>query len=379
LNVYDIFESINSKKLELAISDLTKNIILKKCVYETQNQYDLAINKVNHLAKFFEDSPKQMSDFLKHYWSAREKIPRDDFYELYKTSDFFKNNSAEVILDSFLNYAEHYKKIISPIDSDWKQSSSYRKIFSSLQEIKFFGFRTSYPIIMQILVSYPKKMGEVSEVINKIVCLSFFQTVLLNDRPGKLEREYADLSQKLCSGKIDLKTVRKSLEKHILALKPYIEDKLRSPLIGLQSKEIKFILYRVYKYRRKERNPLASVNINNLADTSLEHVLPESPENWRDDILFDLSKSSKRLIKFHITDFDDYCKRYTILLGNLSLMSKRDNSSTANKPFAIKKVDYQRYENDNPLFKDILKYNAWDSKKIEIRNTKLISDFIKGF
>ena len=369
---YDVFESINSKKLTLAISDLTKNILLKKCKYEDRKNYSGAVDKITKLVKMFDDSPKQTSEFLKTYWAAKYELPRRKFYDLYKKSSYFKKQNAIKLIDDLLVYGTEYKRIINPSKCPWSNKESDKSILQTLNEISYLGLKTTYPLLLQLLVSEKKKKDQLSRIFSKVLYLSTIKIVILGERPGILETKYADFAKKIFENKLSLDELYKNLKVEVDKEFKKAKIKLREPLFNIENKQTKYLLYKIYRKNYKQSLNISQIKLEEIKKDSIEHILPKNPEKWKSSIFDDIKKN--KLKSKGVTDIQQYINKYCYTLGNLILLSSVNNSKIGNGVFSEKKKKYIQYEKNNPLFKNIINLDKWDSIEIEKRTKLLINE-----
>lgn len=374
-SVYDIYESINSKKMELAVSDLTKNILLKKCKYESKEKYNEASNKINVLIKLFEDSPKETSNFLKTYWAAKYEIPRGRFYELYKKNKYFKDNDAIKLIDDLSIYGNKYIKIINPEPNHWNlNKSSQKELFETLKEINFLGLKTTYPLLLQLMV-IEKDVSIISRLSKRILNLSFISLVLLKERPSILESLYSKFAQELFNRKITSTKLEKDLKKRCRDKFKKAKEILKNMPFMLDKKETKYILYKILNNNYKRSLNIFQISLENVNKDSIEHFLPQSYNKWINRIDQDINKNN--LITKGIKNREDYKNKYCYLLGNLGLLSSGVNEKIKDEDLPIKKRKLKTTEKNNPLIKDFLNSKDWGSKQIESRTDKMIEEIEK--
>lgn len=372
--VYDIFESINSKKLGLAISDLTKNILLKKCKYENNKKYDLASQKITELVRIFEDSPKQTSEFLKTYWAAKYELPRRKFYELYKSSPQFKRGNPIKLIDDLIFYSKEYKKIINPSESDWPRKKSNKGVLQTLEEIEFLNLKTPRPLLLQLLVQHKTKKIQINNIFKKILSLSFLKIIVLKERPGILEMKYSTWAKKIFRREKSIQDLYVEINKEVRKEFGKAKELLMKPIFTLENKELKYLLYKIYQRRFGQNLNIVQIKLDNISKDSIEHILPKKPEKWLQEIKLDIS--SHNLARKGITNNEDYLNRFCYQLGNLILLSSIDNSKIGNLKFLDKKKKYIQYEKNNPLFEEIIdrRVKVWSSIEIEKRTFKLVEE-----
>lgn len=127
----------------------------------------------------------------------------------------------------------------------------------------------------------------------------------------------------------------------------------------------KYTLLRLDIERKDNRN----TKIEYDGEISVEHILPENPQD-----------------KYWLDRFDEDARvEWTDRLGNLTLLDGRKNSKAANKPFPDKKTyffqkrhgsKYLKYKNSFELTNELESYSDWSVELLKARHQKLKSEAI---
>jgi len=188
--------------------------------------------------------------------------------------------------------------------------------------------------------------------LRAIAIASFRYNVICNRQTNEQERVYNSVATRLHSRELD------SVRDAIAALRPvYPEDKVLKAAFAQKEmrttssrnkKIVRFILFEIEGRVSGSRYDFES------AQYSIEHVLPEHPEDdW--------------------TQFDDQqLERSVYRLGNMTLLSTARNREIGNRPFADKRPIYAESEfaTTRKLAED---YDEWTVDKIHARQQWMAS------
>jgi len=381
---FDIFESINSKKLELSLADLMKNLLFKKCKDVSEGKYVKAEEKWCEIIDLFDPCKEDISNFLKTYWSSKNAIVRGKkFYKEFKRSGFFKKTKDPLeLIQDMLDYAKIYKNIIEPDGKYWGNGRNAKKIIRSLKDLNYLNIKTCRPLLLQIAKTI-KDDKKISEMFQKIEILSFVSLTLFKDRPPKYEIFYSKKAFELYKSKHKIKKLneidREMNKKIIIYFKKFehfVYDKQFT-----NNKEVTYILYKILKEKMGTNLLTSWLGIEDIRDSSVEHVMPQKGLSKWKDLIKNILKEDEMQSKYKNLSFKEklelYKTDYCYLLGNMALLTKIDNNETSDKTFEEKKEIYKKTEKNNHLFKNyILNKDMWTYKEIQ-ENTEILTKELK--
>jgi uncharacterized protein with ParB-like and HNH nuclease domain len=380
---FDIFESINAKKLDLAVSDLTKILLYKKCTKVSPIEYDKADKKWSEIVDLFDASETIFTKFLRVYWASKEEITRGKrFYKKFQKSKYFKTKAPLEIIEDILSYAKIYKKLLEPRESDWGNSICSKKVFSVIENMNFLSFKTHFPLFIQLIRNF--KIEQIPEILEKVEHLSFVSIVLFGERPSILEILFSNLAVGLFQKIKNFNGISKEINDKLNEYSDYtrIEHFLKEEKSFCdKNKQVKYILFKIMKQMGPTTEFLKK-KISELGDETVEHILPQNYDRWRDSIKKTIEEHADHFEKeFSGYSIDEKIKRYhekyCYSIGNLSLLTKTDNSKTQHKTFEEKKKIYIEKEKDNYLFKDVIESPKWTFEEIDKRTENISNDLKK--
>lgn len=339
---YQLFEVLNTRGRSLEPLDLIKNIFLKT-IFENSDSARISTQFNANWKNFTENleisrtKVISSSTFLKHYIIGMygRNVKKDKIYpflkelhlnanqildlseKLKKTSkiyaDIEKGNSAEFISDT-IGYSELNDVQKSNLEEGIKVLFNILNVnqFHSLL-IPFYSF------------DFDKKKNLISAAIKYGASVMFAQrqtNVIENDIEQFMLSYWQDTD---VTHKFSNLLNKINLEKNnfILEFQSNLETFNFSNRRGRALMLLKFIDF----YGNNNQDILILPKTGNRSMT-LEHIIPETPEEPND---------------FQNNGFQDTTeyKNYLNLIGNLTLLTRSENSSVGNKRFSLKRDTYQ--------------------------------------
>lgn len=339
INAFRIFEALNDRGIDLAISDLLKNYLFSisaSRIDETQAAW-LAMTSI------LESTGEKgiVLDYIRHAWSARNGLVRERqlFADVKKKS---KNPAQAVELSNQLrDDAKKYTALLGSPNPLWHDYGSGVK--GAIAALNILRIEQVRPLTLAICTHF--SIAEAKKAI-PLVTNGVVRVVIAGARGGTFEKLYADLAKRITSGEI--KTSR--------ALLTQMTTKFPNDL-ALRDAFTSFAVSKApiarYLLRTIELATCASgdwIPNENEQDVNLEHIMPLNlSAEWDVDGETHLGYRSR--------------------LGNLAIMASKDNGKIGSKKFAEKKKIFAQSSFETTRM--ISKYKTWDQRSIEDRQSKL--------
>ncbi len=364
-NPQQVFESINSTGLPLTQADLIRNYILMNKPNDIQtsyyNEYWVPIEseyvKTDKLAEFFRFYISSKVGF-----TISQKEVYDEFKKIY--NDLLADESEIDALKEIKNFAKYYKFITREyVDKSKDEDCSieyalrdYRNIESNMPHIVLLG---AFNLFYNDLIDQQDMVNTInlltSYIIRRNLCgldtksiSGTFGSVLdktLKEFNRKKESFYNSLVRVLVFS-------TKQLSQYMPTDNNVNDEFLNSNLFsrGL----LRFALEKIENFNNRVPLP--------YNELSIEHVMPQtSTDYW------------KKQIK-NVSDYDQIVNH----IGNLTLVSVKDNSTMKNHDFESKKESLAKTKHIK-LNEEILQSKIWNEEKINNRSKELASVFNEIF
>lgn len=314
-----LFESLNSKGMDLSVADLLKNKILMKAngdeyVSETLlNNWESMISSVEH-------SRLSPVDFLRVYWEAIQgtNITKKELYKnigthIDHTNDILSfSKKLKNIASDFSLYAS--SELLFPVSIHQAGKDKYLAYCGEMNSLKY---TTCLPLLMFTHYRRPDLLIPVTKM-----SLSFlFRWITIGDYSvGGAKKIFDEVIKRIGSGNDDASV----FEPFISQNDKIGDEQFIASMRQFKSHDnqiAKYILSKYYLFMNKEQS------IPNYGEIHLEHVIPQVYTHWEKDEKFVLPKGA-------------YIKDYIYNIGNLTLLHKQINQSIKNKIFSKKAGEY---------------------------------------
>jgi uncharacterized protein with ParB-like and HNH nuclease domain len=337
-NAFTIFETLNDRGLDLAISDLLKNYLL--------GQSDNRLEEVQeNWAKMYTlleatDNESLVVTFIRHYWSSIFGLTRErELYSKIKQRITSKQRSVDLSIE-LERAARVYVALIDTSQSYWNDYSIEAK--NHMATLNLFKMTQMRPLLLAIMDKF--STIEVERSLKFLVAVSSRFLITGGLGGGALEAQFSDRAREISDGTITTKNGLKDAMSRAIPSDTAFKEAFKTASVSKQYLA-RYYLMTLEKSANGEDNPELIPNGDTSA-VNLEHILP----------------------KTYTTDWDfnpDQHKAYSKRLGNLAIMSTRLNSEVGNSSFEIKKPFYEA--SDFSLTKSIADADDWTELEINTR------------
>lgn len=338
-DVYQFFETLNDRGMDLSIADLVKNRVCGEAAKQGSSVEDSALT-IDRISE--ELGSGKLKTFLLHYcWAnseEREPTPRKKLMDWYG-----KRISQAGTVNSFLNNLEKYalQYYVNFVQPSKCTDSRKREAFTYLDAL---GATRCYPLLMRGEDSLNKK--DFLKLCKAVEILTFRHSTILKWDAKILEGVFHGLISDIRKGK----SIDEILEVFRKQDTMKVDEQFKLAFTEFEPAPHKVARYTLLKLEEsitgKEQAPL---DWNRL---TLEHILAEKLD-WKGR--------------------EEYLER----LGNLTLLSSKRNEEAANRPFKQKLKDVYKKEKRIQITKDLLDYRSFTITKIVSRQKKFAECAVK--
>lgn len=351
-NAFTIFETLNDRGLDLAITDLLKNYLFHKAqdrINEVQRRWVEMFTTVETAA-----NEETVKDYIRHLWSSYHGLTRErELYTRIKdtitTKSLAFNYSGEL-----LDEAKLFAAIRNNNHEFWNgYGTAARQHVDTITDL--LGMERITPLLLAILASFSRK--EIEKSLRMIVGWGV-RLIVAGGVAGALERKYSDTAVKIRQSAV---TTAKQLWTEMKDVIPGDSDFQKAFATAKVSKALlaRYYLHVLERQQSGEKEPELVPNTNE-AEVNLEHVLPQNPPSgsWA---VFDTEGRAS----------------YTYRIGNLALMKVTDNAESGTEEFIAKKKRYGK--SSFQLTKMIAASADWNPAEIDARQSKLAALAVKAW
>ncbi|CAM4431487.1 Uncharacterized conserved protein, contains ParB-like and HNH nuclease domains [Pedobacter westerhofensis] len=349
-NAFTIFETLNDRGLELAISDLLKNYLLGQAdnrLAEVQDNW----TKMYSLLENTENESLVVT-FLRQYWSSVYGLTRErDLYKKIKERITSKQRAID-FSNNLEEAARTYVALIDTTNAYWSDFSPASKVH--METLNLFGMTQIRPLILSIMRKFERKESEKALMFLVNVCVRFLIGGGLGG--GFLENQFSERAKDVSEGIIpDTKELKLKL-KDVIPSDTQFKEAFQTASVSKQYLA-RYYLITLEKANNSETKPELVPNSDTLA-VNLEHVLPKNlSAEWKID--------------------PDIHRAYLKRLGNLALMSSKLNSDIGNASFIEKKEFY--LTSSFSLTRSIASSDDWGIKEINERQEVMANLALKAW
>lgn len=348
-NAFTIFETLNDRGLDLAISDLLKNYLFHKSGGSIKQAQQNWLSMVSVLEAV--DSNSTVVPYIKYLWASYYGNVREK--ELYtKIKDTVKTKTKALEFSNQLSDNSNlYSALLYSDHNYWSDfSTATRRNIRTINELGMVQIR---PLLLSMLPKFEKKETEKS--LQSIVSLIVRLTVSGTLSSGIFERQFSITAMKIRNDEIrnqnelleSLKTITPSDER--------FQEAFQTLTIS-NSSIAKYLLSTIENFRRNDKGSDLIPN-NDETIVNLEHILPKNlTDKWSD---------------FNEEEHKLFFKR----LGNMTILNSHKNSRIGNKGFGDKISVFS--ESEFIITKEIAKSSVWNKESINARQNQFASDAIK--
>ena len=337
-----IFETLNARGKDLETSDLLKNYI-----FSQSKDVSLSQKRWNSMVSTLDKADP--TRYIRHYWNSCHDFARDK--ELYRTisKEVATPKSSKELLNTLEKLAPYYHAMSFPGDDVAFQDS---KLISTLKALKVLKAKSFYPVILAMKQADADfSESQIASVAKAIETYVFRNQTICGKVANQSERFFASLAKQIYDGTLDTTDdICRSIHNQCVT----DEEFSSSFSIWTPAKSEKEIVRYVLTKIHKLLDHTLELNLD-TSEVHIEHIMPVNGSQW------DISEE----------DHDAYLWR----LGNLMLLSGPMNISISNRPFNVKRLDYQLSKIEPN--KDVALYAQWGVDEIKDRQQKLCTYAVK--
>ncbi|WQV34738.1 DUF262 and DUF1524 domain-containing protein [Helicobacter pylori] len=346
-----IFESMNSKGIELTQTDLIRNYIIMETETE-EKQKDFYNGYWRAMEEDFKQNETLFKRFVRHYLTIKTgKIPNEKrVYEAFKRYQQERGIETEILLQDLQKYCGYFCQIALKKEADKDLS----KALSFLVDLEM---DVVYPLLLELYSDYRDGVLSKQDFIPIIALTESYicRRAVCGIPSNGLNKFFASFTKK-----IDKNQYLKSMKAHFLSLEKttgkfpkdsefkdsFITKELYDPK---KIKKIRYFLERLENFDTKE--PV------NTQKCNIEHIMPQTltSEEWKGDLG---------------ENFEAIHEKYLHTIGNLTLTGY--NSEYSNKPFQEKRDMENGFKQSSLKLNQSLKnLESFGEKEIEERANDL--------
>lgn len=338
LSAYTVFETLNSRGIELSISDLLKNYLLSLTAKSEEDKRQAKeqwhrIIQITDLDKF--------PTFLRYFWHSRyEIVRREQLFKALRKSVRTKEDTF-LLLDDLEKYAAIYSGLRNQNDDLWIGNKEIRK---RIAELKLFGVTQPYPLLLESYFSLP---DEFETILRFCSVIAFRYNVIGGLDPKRQEQIFHVAAKKIFNGEITKANQVAQELRSIYHNDEAFTNSFSTKQINTKGKKklARYILYAL-------ENQIAGTDRSpDDESATIEHILPENPT----------------------IDWEQYFapeeqENYIFRIGNLTLLESSKNNECGTKLYSEKLPIYKQSQ---LKMTNTIDYPEWTPNQVRLRQEYL--------
>lgn len=345
-NAFVLFETLNDRGLDLALSDLLKNYLFRIAGGRLAEVRAAWVSMYG----LFEASGTEglVVDFIRQAYSSRHGIIREkELFGEIKKKVTGKQNAVQ-LADDLRTSAVLFQALLAPsqLASKGYSVSAVRHI----ETLNFLGLTRIRPLLLAIMEKFDQKNVEIS--LKRSVSWAVRLAVVGGLGSGSVEEAFCQRAKEVRAGTLkDADALSIAIET-VIPSDVQFQTAFETVVIG-KSKVARYLLRSLELARKGDNEPEFVVN-SDPAEINLEHVLPQSHDavKWPN-----ISADAAAL--------------YAFRLGNMVLLKKSENESLGDGSFADKKPVLAA--SSLLLTKEVANESCWGEEEIKKRQTAMAS------
>jgi len=343
LNAYTVFETLNSRGVELTSADLLKNYLFS-LVAKSSSDLEMVKSQWKKIIEII--GLKHFPVFLRHYLNSQMKLINKAY--LFKAIKKKVHNDSQVfdLLDDLEQSAHTYMALGNPNDEEWGND---KELSESIDALKLFSVTQQKPLLMVSKKYLDDK--NFKRLLKAIVSISYRYNVIGRHQTNIMDKIYNKASilvheKKELVNIYDILTSIKDL--YILDddFKNSFEGKTFNTNNSNHKRQARYTLYKL----EGQLHGGSKYEYQSDAGT-IEHILPENlTEEWEE--YFSEDEHIRNVYK----------------IGNLSLLEEKKNKQIANYIFTRKKSIYQT---SKYILSQKIEASEWNISAIKHRQSEL--------
>ena len=335
-----IFESLNSKGLDLNKNDLIRNYILMEL--KTNEQNILYENYWSKIEEIFKGHEKFFDEFIRYYLSLDTgNLPKKaDLYKEFKkhTNKFEKDDDlpyevrkfkkAEAVVADVYKFAVFFSRIRFGKEED----PDLKEAFDSLYEL---DFNVTLPFLLTVYNDYENALTDPDININRDEFIKIIQIVesyclrrSICDIPtNSMQNMFARLAKEINKKEYYNYFIAALLNKEFNRRFPTNDEvKENVPIQNMFEGKKHILKHLLLKIENSNEKDVA-----NRDDYTLEHIMPqELTREWEIELG---------------PNYEEIHKKYLHTIGNITLIPFSTNAGLGNMSFQNKKTDERGFDN----------------------------------
>lgn len=346
-DAYLIFETLNTRGKDLALSDLVKTHFTK--LIKVTSTVDAVSEKWESVLQMIHDSSADLDSdaFIYHFWaSRRESVPQKKLYPVIKKT--ITDRNAKGYLNSLVIDSKYYRAVHEPAYM-WDVNEA--KVARSLAAIQLFRLVQPTPALLSLVRAYKEKKIKLAKLVEALEAIEKFHfsfTAVTSSRSsGGISGMYSAFARRLFESSDsnaaakEIKNLVGKLRERVPPYDEFLASFRQIAYTNSNSKQKNLVRYILRRFAQAEEYKF-SVDFDEL---TIEHIAPQVliGNGWEASVVGQL--------------------------GNLMYLDPATNVKIGTKVFDAK-LEVLR-DGGHSVPHDVRSASAWTAKTVQARTDRL--------
>jgi uncharacterized protein with ParB-like and HNH nuclease domain len=345
LNAYKVFETLNARGVQLSTPDLLKNYLFS-VIHKDGGVIE---DEMDDLDRRWEGVVVQLgkldfSFFLRVDFNAEyEHTTKNDLFRKIRKKIDSRKSSYE-----YLNRIEKRAPVFAALsthnDDFWTnhKGGRYKDVERWLYVLNLFNIKQHYTILLTAFEKFEPE--DFVKLVKYLAYLSIRYNVICKKTANEQERSYGIIARKITKGDfLRVSHIKNCNEfKRLYPTDEEFMDSFKNKQLTYNSNQRK-IRYLLSALEQNLGNKIINP-YSGTGEATIEHILPQNVTKYWKDI------------------FEDDSNESIDKLGNVILLSEKENKECGASDFDIKKDIYSK--SDFYIAKKISEYEKWDREQL---------------
>ena len=339
---FTIFETMNDRGLKLSAADLLKNF-LHATADDRRQEIVHKWSSMTGVLETVEGEEEDVVEYIRCFWVSRHGHTRTRYlYDRIKEK-ITNKNKALTLASELESTAQDYAAIV--MASHERTTDRGEKVKSDIDSVKVLGVTQLRPMLLSAFSKL--RHGQFEELLHRSVAWSV-RFMVSGTPSGTIEGYYARIAVDIWEDKI---TTAEAATVVMNAILPN-DDQFSVSFANCVESRAKIARYYLHALQKTEDASAPDMEL------TLEHILPVKRDaHWS-----------------HFSE--DEHRAFLHRLGNLALLTYKDNGGSQGTDYAFKKNVLGDPKNGS-LTKDAAKHNSWSIAEIEARQNRMAKIAVK--
>lgn len=371
-NAHTMFNLINDRGIRLEQHELIKSFVFGE-LDNSPDTEDATVDEVEDCWNKITQNIKKGSNyglnvFFQHVLNLTTNPKHEKSYQVIKDKDAYKTVCQRILPEQIVDWVKEVKhwsdvvyKLRNPKGRFLNNSKKSRSCEIHLERLFKVGAIAVYPLLMAGYEHYCHKKSDFKsfDALTE-ACLKYHlrtQTIAKTN-VGKYQEHLLKTARKLYRDPSDVHDVIASLKSDLYPS----NEKLRGALIDYEPKtRIASVILELIEESYSDKLSHNAVTV--------EHVMPVTlNKQW-------IQYIRKNNLDCTKDEAEQLHKRYCGLLGNLTLLNKKQNIGASNSLFATKQTKYKN--TDYRITKELSALSRWSEDEINQRHSNFIAKILE--